>query len=853
MSFIKLQKLRGVHLLALAGFALLICGLLLLMVVGTPAPVINLEYGDTTIEISADRAWTLLPGDCVGIRWELAGIRSVYVEGKGKIGADEMEFCPGINASNPLFEITAQNGIYRWFELDIHHLPDLVFYLGGFVGLIGSCLFALYFLWAFDLNRPYPVSWMLIGTALLVIAGSWFRLSPTSAPVIDEDDGNVAVRFWAEISSIILPHECVEVGWSVVGAQTIIYKGRDVATDSNPGIAEHCAGDGGAATLEIIDTGGVRHTYTLAIASVFPYPQNPPVAVIWSLFGLILGLIVFVPIATQTILNKRSSSSTTDYIAVTGCLLFAIALYLPYGFDSIGHWENQIIHNYIEGGAPSFFDSWIVSRFFGLVNRILAYLISSESFIGYNIVNCLMLAGTTIVVYGIMRKFQVSPFYAFLIAVLFIAYPANPMLLSLRSMLLNFSRLSLFVAVYLIIEFSRNPRRISLVGIWLALLYNVSSYESGYTLILVVPLLLWVTCRNMQCRMINLTAIWYLAPAFKVAHLVLLIATDREFYQSGLLKGGTQGMESLRDFVAIFFQKMGSVFTHTFIDSWRKAFGTLDSNLQLGPIAIILALVAGIAWYLARYSADESTPAKRIIGLSLLSGFLLIASSVGVLIWFPLYANDLWRPYLYVPVGAAIAVFSLVLLVAAPIRHLKHRNAVVTGVCLLLFLPAVSRLQLQSHNFVDSAHRKARIMHRVLEIAPAMEPETQILIVTGMDRAALDRLGVSEFILRDMINSAFSILYRGAGPELTYFCLSWTICGDQVGGETIFDANDPGKALRRTLVFKLNEDLSIALVKDPAALLELDIDVPYDASLLYDANAPLPPRAATMLGAALRE
>ncbi len=849
MSITKLLRWRSVRFLTLAGLALLTSILLLLLVLGTPAPIINLEYGDTTIEIAADRAWTLLPGDCVGIRWQLEGIKSLYIEGSGRIGWGDMMFCPDINATSPLIEVTAQNGIYRWINLDIHHLPDLVFYLAGIVGLVGSCLLAVYFLWALDVNRPFPISWMIIGTSFLVIAGGWLRLSPTSAPLIDDDNGIVAVRFWAENNSIIFPHECVEVGWSVVGAQSVALNGRDVTDDGNPGWGEHCSGEGEAATLEVIANGDARYTHTLAIASLFPNPQNPPVAVLWSLFGLTIGFIVFVPIIWHAIRDNWRKSSVPDYIAIAGCLSFTIALYLPFGFDSIAHWENQIIHSYIEGGSPSFFDSWIVSRFFGLINRILAYLISSESFSGYNIVNCLMLAGTTVVVYGIMRKFQVSPFYAFLISVLFMVYPVNPMLLSLRSMLLNFSRLSLFVAVYLIIEFSRNPRRISLVGLWLALLYNVNSYESGYTLILVVPLLLWVICRNMQCRMINLTAIWYLAPAFKVAHLVLLIATDREFYQSGL---GTKGLESLRDSVAIFFKMMGSVFTHTLIDSWRESLGTLDSNLWLGPIAIILALVGGISWYLGRSSADARTPAKRQIGLSLLIGLMLIAPSVGVLMWFPLYANDLWRPYLYVPLGAAIAVFSLVLLVASLIRNLKHRHVVVTGVCLLLFLPAVSRLQLQLHNFVDSADKKARILHSVIEIAPAIEPTTQLLIVTGMDRGMLDRLGTSEFILGDMTNSAFSVLYGSGAPERAYFCLSWRICGNPTGGDTLFSSKDAGDLLQRTLVFKLNGDLSVEVVEDPAAFLDLDIDVPYDASLLYDADAPLPPRAATMLGAALR-
>ena len=49
----------------------------------------------------------------------------------------------------------------------------------------------------------------------------------------------------------------------------------------------------------------------------------------------------------------------------------------------------------------------------------------------------------------------------------------------------------------------------------------------------------------------------------------------------------------------------------------------------------------------------------------------------------------------------------------------------------------------------------------------------------------------------------------------------------------------------------LNEDLSVELVEDPAEFLGLELSAPYHASALYDADAPLPPRAATMLAAAL--
>jgi len=50
----------------------------------------------------------------------------------------------------------------------------------------------------------------------------------------------------------------------------------------------------------------------------------------------------------------------------------------------------------------------------------------------------------------------------------------------------------------------------------------------------------------------------------------------------------------------------------------------------------------------------------------------------------------------------------------------------------------------------------------------------------------------------------------------------------------------------------LADDYTVDLVEDPAAWLSLNGAAPYDAGALYDAEAPLPPRAETMLSAALR-
>ena len=710
MKPVKIFQSRRSQRIVLLACALATALLLFLSVHNTTAPVIDLEYADTSIRIAADRSWTFFPGDCVNLSWEMEGIQSLYINEYGRIGRDKMVFCPAVNATSPVIEVTAQNGIYRRLELEIQHLPELLLYSFAFVALLGSGLLSLYFLKRYKLDRPMPINSFMIVLLLLLALGGAIHLTPVRQPLVDEDNGKVAVRFWAERDRIIFPHECLGVGWSVSGAQSLTFDGRDVSNAGNPGRARHCAGDGLAATLDI---------------------------------------------------------------------------------------------------------------------------------------------ATTVAFYGILRLLRVAPLFAFLVAILFMVYPVNPMLLSLRSMLNNCSRLAFFLAIFYMLDFKRNPRRLTLACCWLALLYNVGNYETGYPLIFAAPLLWWLTRPNSFRRNVILTGMWYLIPLFKGAYMLLLFLTERDFYQSGLLRGGSQTQRTIQEVFAGVLEATRNVLSYTFVEGWQEALKSIEADLWWGSILMLLVLAGGVAWYLVRQSDTSRRSAARDIGGSVLIGFLLIPVSAVALLWLPLYAGDLWRPYIYVPLGASIALFGILLAVTSPVRNLKHRDLAVTALCLVILVPAASRLQLQGRGFVESADRKARILHRVLEIAPSVDATTQLLIVTPMENEALKRLGVFEFIHWDMINSAFYVLYGDGAPERAYFCLSWRICSTRYGEETIFNSDTAGELLQRTLVFKFAEDLALELVEDPVAELALDIDVAYDPSLLFDPDAPLPPRAGTMLGPAL--
>ena len=594
---------RRWDLVGLLCLVVLFCLLLLGTITQAPPAEISLAFGDTKIWIRADRAWTLFPGDCVKVKWELEGIESVYVDGAGKIGRDEILFCPAINATRLKFEVTAANGIYRDLDLEIRHLPDLLLYLAGFVALVGTPLLAVTMLLARSVSRPPPVKWILIAVLLLGIMGTSQRLQPTRLPVIDVDDGDIALRFWAETDGIVFPHECVAVGWSVVGAESLRFNDVDVTAQGGTSGGAHCAEAGAAARLEIVDGAGVSKSNTLSIPSLFPYLRSAPAFSYVSIFGILLGVVVFVPLCAAWLREHRRRWSKSDQLALLGCVSFVFLLYLPFGFDSAGHWEEWIIHGYAEGGTLSFYRTETVSRLIVTLPHTLAYLISSESFLGYHIVNFLFYTLEMLFLYGILRLLGVAPLYAFLMTILFLVYPVNSSLMTLRRLPKNFSVMTILLATLLMLDYCRRPRRLALLGVWLALTYSVYTNETGFAVILFVPLLWWLRNGSWDWRKVNLTASWYLVPAFKVAYFVLLLLTNREFYQSGLLEAETEAQEVATPIIETFLQVMGEVYRQTFVEGWREAIGTLEGNAYWLVTALMVIGVGGIAWVLARESS----------------------------------------------------------------------------------------------------------------------------------------------------------------------------------------------------------------------------------------------------------
>ena len=731
-----------------------------------PAPAIDTEFQGATIHISADRGWSLTPFDCIELRWQLEGIKSVYIDNVGKIGWGEMAYCSSWGGAGPDFRITAQNGAVDTFRLDLSFGPDELLNCLLLVTILTLFVLAGYFLLRYRLDKTLPVTWSsLILFAIAVVA-------------------------------------CL-----LVSASGIL---------SIPQILQ--------------DTG-----------KVFASPG-------WQFIGLILGALVFIPLLIQELRSGITRKAKADVAAIAAFFLFLLLLYLPFGFESIGQWEEWVSRAYLEG-RPSKLSDELISRFWVLVPHALATVIGPDSFAGFHLVNLLMFWGTMALLYGVLRQLKFSPYFAFLCTLLFLVYPVNSQLMSLRSLPMTFGKVVLLAGIYLVLDYRSNPSRLRLLGIWLALLFSIGSYETGYVIILVVPLV-WLRRQGSEWRSVNLTVIWYLVPAAKVLYLLLLIAADQVFYASRALSSTVGSERSLLGTLEYYLDIVGRVYRQTFATGWQEALNAISQNLWIMPAVAALLIIGFAAYYLARDPKAGALPARRQTAIAALGGLLFVLPSIGVLMWLERYSQDLWRMYVYVPIGAAVAVFSLLVLAASCFRNLRIRRLVVVAASLLLMFPATLRLFVQNAQYPIAANAKAAVLRQMIEQAPAISSDAFAILLSELDLDEMWSKGVWEF-KQHMFDSSVYVLYGGQGPRNVFLCIIGGTCHlDDIGFKE-FDLQQIDDFSNLAL-FRLHEDLTVELLRELPPELGLDDRGSYKPDRLIDFSAPLPPRAVTMLGATAR-
>ncbi len=556
----------------------------------------------------------------------------------------------------------------------------------------------------------------------------------------------------------------------------------------------------------------------------------------WQVGGVIVTMVFYAVLALWSLAAVLRNRRYTDCIAVGGFFLVVALLYLPFGFATVAQWDIWTYRAYNENLPWPQLERELASRPFATIPFIIAFLIESESFVGSNVVYALLLWMKTGLLYIILRKMNVHRFFAFLIVILFLAYPVDTRVMSVQSTMPLFSFVSFLTATYLVLHYAAKPTRAKLIGIWLSLSLCIGVYESAYALIVVAPLLWWRRTRNMMWLNLNLTFIWYIVPAAKAAYIFLLLSTRRTFYQSDFFSSESE--IALGDLFSQTIGRLLDIYLRSFAIGWVEALHSVKQNPWLPLVVLMLGLLGALAWLIWRTDKCARVPENRQLGLTLVTGLLLVLPSVGVLIWIDYYNNELRGLYLYIPVAAAIVLSCLIALLTAPIAKNRHRNAAIAGLCLLLMLPGLSRLVLQHGHYVTSANNKAWILAQIAQLAPAIESQTRVLILSEMSSEEFQDKHIEAFT-SSALGHALYVIYEGQGSGRGSICPSIENC---------FPLLHRQEYLKDTIVFTLDRDLNLELVKEPSTMLEAFVGIEYDVSLLYKADAPVPSRAYSMLG-----
>ena len=578
------------------------------------------------------------------------------------------------------------------------------------------------------------------------------------------------------------------------------------------------------------------------LANIFASPA-------WQVFGLVLAGLVFVPLVIKVMWKGVERRAWANFIVVITLFIIVLMLYLPFGFDSIGHYEEWVVNAYFQG-RPSKLGNELESRIWAVVPHMLGYRISSESYVGYHIANMLMLWGKLVLLYGIISLLRFSRSYAFLTVVLFMVFPVNSALMSLRSIPFQFSTLTLMVAVFVYLYFESTPSRFCLLGIWFGLMFSVTTHEAGYAIILVIPIIWWRQRPRRTWRNANMTVVWYLIPVAKIVYLLILSGAGRPYYGLKNFSGAFDQERSALEYLFHYSGIIGDVYRQTFKIGWQEAFSMLGQNLWIAPSIASVFLVGAVTVYLTRYSDESMFSSRQKMCTWLLGGLLFILPSIGVVMWLDNFNRDLWRMYVYVPIGAGVAVISLLLLILSPMKSFRLRQAIFTSLFLLLMFPAVSRLYVQHHHFVNSANAKAKILLQIVEQAPSFDSRSRLMLVTDMILKERTDAGIGE-LLTNMFDSAIYMLYQDRRPNVAFLCILGSRCSfDDIDIKVNYLEN--GTDYSDVVIFRLYDDLSVELLLELPPELNDGQNHTYDPEPLIDTSAPLPPRALSMLASARR-
>ncbi len=340
-------------------------------------------------------------------------------------------------------------------------------------------------------------------------------------------------------------------------------------------------------------------------------------------------------------------------------------------------------------------------------------------------------------------------------------------------------------------------------------------------------------------------------PFAKIIYLLMLIGTGR-YYGSHLLYGAVAEERTMLENVSHYLGVVGNVYRQTFVYGWQEAFNSLGQNPWIIPTLGSILLVGAVtvvsdALFRRRVCSRHDGKCK----LWLLGGLLFILPSIGVVMWLEKFQRDLWRMYIYVPIGAAAVVISFLLLIVVRSKDsvFAKPSSPVSACCLycLQFLAFMCNIAFREQRKCQGI----RYSLQIVEKAPSFDSKARLMLVTDMAFNDLDAAGIRELHLPICLTAQSLCFIKIVRPKVAFLCVLGERCStDDIDVREKYLKN--GTDYSDFVMFRLYDDLSVELLRELPPELNDGQNHTYDPEPLIDTSAPIPPRALTMLASARR-
>ena len=407
-------------------------------------------------------------------------------------------------------------------------------------------------------------------------------------------------------------------------------------------------------------------------------------------------------------------------------------------------------------------------------------LISSDSFIGYNIVLATMLFLKSLFTFAFAKRILKENIQiAFLAGALSPIWPGESRIFELDYSAYHFGSLLILIAIYLLICYWQKPKLYLFIIAIYSLLWSLAIYEHAILIALIAPLIIIILEKKISKRVIVVTVIWWIPPFLK------LISTVIEMLFNNTQRSYELGMLDLSSPISTLFNTIKFCYESNFTSWIGRIFDLINIYHRFKSEILLYSLIGGflIGGFLLLIFTFQMDRDSQIIASSFVSsmkkyGFLLLFCLSSIYVTYFLFAATTkrfltTRTFIYSSVWAAISVAIFVLILSQLPKSQFWKQIIIIFAAILISSSAIFCALLNRASINDYEINFMGDGLPIIRKIPTIKQNTVVIIIdntpkkSGFKRRQSNRLvsRIVSYVYNDYNIRAF--ICRQDDPELT--------------------------------------------------------------------------------------